>query len=38
MVAVEAIPQTTIKMAIQRRAPTILSMMLLGMPQITYIT
>ncbi|MNP56428.1 hypothetical protein D3C76_1511510 [compost metagenome] len=38
MVAVDAIPQTTIRIAIQRRAPTILSITLLGIPQITYIT
>ncbi|CSP77785.1 Uncharacterised protein [Shigella sonnei] len=35
MVAVEAMPQSTMMVAIQRRAPTILSIMLLGMPKMT---
>ena len=35
MVQVEAIPQTTMIPAIQRRAPTFASMILLGIPHST---
>ncbi|MNJ74886.1 hypothetical protein D3C77_718870 [compost metagenome] len=34
-VQVEAMPHSTMMVAIQRRAPTIPSMILLGMPKIT---
>ncbi|SVK54409.1 Uncharacterised protein [Acinetobacter baumannii] len=35
IVQVEAMPHSTMMVAIQRRAPTRLSIMLLGMPKIT---
>ncbi len=35
MVAVEAMPHSTMMVAIQRRAPTMLSITLLGMPKMT---